>query len=162
MRTFRGELPDTDYVVGAASTALETGINRVTHDRLHAAEKFATVASLLAEYPRPPDTSFWITAHGHYPDLNRTIGEAYENALLYDEHTWGMAHPVGTLQDWSWSDKSRYAYKAAGLAESILGGSLGAIADRIALDNDGQHLVVFNSLSVTRTDVVRVPSKGAG
>ena len=162
VRTFRGELPDTDYVVGAASTALETGINRVAHDRLHAAEKFATMASLLADYPRPPDKSFWITTHGRYPDLNRTLGEAYENALLYDEHTWGMAHPAGTLQDWSWSDKSRYAYRAAGLAESILGGSLGAIADRIALDKDGQHLVVFNALSVTRTDVVRVPSKGAG
>ena len=162
VRTFRGELPDTDYVVGAASTALETGINRVAHDRLHAAEKFATLASLLADYPRPADKSFWITAHGRYPDVNRTLGEAYENALLYDEHTWGMAHQAGTLQDWSWSDKSRYAYRAAGLAESILGGSLGAIADRIALDKDGQHLVVFNSLSVTRTDVVRVPSKGAG
>ncbi len=162
VRTFRGELPDTDYVVGAASTALETSVNRVTHDRLHTAEKFATVASLFADYPRPPDTSFWVTAHSHYPDLNRTIGEAYENMLLYDEHTWGMAHSVGTLQDWSWSDKSRYARKAAGLAESILGGSFAAIADRIALDNDGQHLVVFNSLSAARTDVVRVSSKGAG
>ena len=48
-----------------------------------------------------------------------------------------MAHQAGTLQDWSWSDKSQYAYKAAGLAESILGGGLGAIADRIALDKDG-------------------------
>lgn len=162
VRTFRGELPDTDYVVGAASTARETSINRMAHDRVHAAEKFATMASLLADYPRPVDKSFWITAHGHYPDLNRTIGQAYDNALLYDEHTWGMAHQAGTLQDWSWSDKSRYAYKAAGLAESILAGALGAIADRIALDKDGQHLVVFNALSVPRTDVVRVPSKGLG
>ena len=161
VRTFRGELPDTDYVVGAAATALETGINRVAHDRLHAAEKFATLASLLADYPRPPDRSHWIAAHGRYPDPNRTLGEAYENALLYDEHTWGMAHPAGTLQDWSWSDKSRYAYRAAGLAESILGGSLGAIANRIALDKAGRHIVVFNSLSVVRTDVVRVPSKGS-
>jgi len=162
VRTFRGELPDTDYVVGAAATALETGINRMAHDRLHAAEKFATLASLLADYPRLPDKSFWITTHGRYGDLNLTLGDAYEDALLYDEHTWGMAHPAGTLQDWSWSDKSRYAYRAAGLAESILGGSLGAIVDRIALDEDGQHLVVFNALSVTRTDVVRVPSKCAG
>ena len=54
VRTFRGELPDTDYVVGAASTAMETGINRVAHDRLHSAEKFATMASLLADFPARP------------------------------------------------------------------------------------------------------------
>ena len=54
LRTFRGELPDTDYAVGAASTALETGINRMAHDRLHAAEKFATIASLLADFPARP------------------------------------------------------------------------------------------------------------
>ncbi len=162
VRTFRGELPDTDYVVGASSTARETGINRVAHDRLHSAEKFATIASLLAGSPGSPDAGFWITTHAFYPDVNRTLGEAYDNALLYDEHTWGMSHQAGTLQDWDWADKSRYAYKAAGLAESILGGGLGAITKQISLDEDGQHLVVFNSLSIPRTDVVRVSGKQPG
>ena len=159
--TFRGELPDTDYVVGAASTPLETSINRTAHDRLHAAEKFATMANLLADYPRRTDANFWITAHGNYPDLNETLGEAYDNAILYDEHTWGMAHQVGKLQDWNWSDKSHYAYKAAGLAQSILDGSLQALAEKVALKDDGPHLIVFNALSTPRTDVVRVPSKGS-
>jgi alpha-mannosidase len=140
VRTFRGELPQTDYVVGAISTAKETSINRVTHDRLHSAEKSATIASLISDY--------------HYPA--EEIREAYDNVLLYDEHTWGRAYPAGEGQDWAWNEKSHYAYKAAGLAESILRGSLEAIASNIKLDKQGRHVIVFNALSVNRTDVVRV------
>jgi hypothetical protein len=141
VRTFRGELPDTDYVVGAASTANQTGINRTTHDRLHSAEKFATIASLVSDYAYPAEK----------------IRQAYDNVLLYDEHTWGMAYPVGKTQDWDWADKSLYAYKAAGLTESILFESLERIADKIELKERGPYIVVFNSLSLRRTDVVRLP-----
>jgi len=141
VRTFRGELPDTDYVVGAASTANQTGINRTTHDRLHSAEKFATIASLVSDYAYPAEK----------------IRQTYDNVLLYDEHTWGMAYPVGKTQDWDWADKSLYAYKAAGLTESILFESLERIADKIELKEQGPYIVVFNSLSLRRTDVVRLP-----
>ena len=140
VRTFRGELPDTDYVVGAASTANQTGINRITHDRLPCAEKFATIASLVGSYAYPAEQ----------------IRQAYDNMLLYDEHTWGKDYPAGKVQDWSWADKSLYSHKAAGLAESILFESLEKIADKIELTEQGPHIVVFNSLSIQRTDVVRV------
>ncbi len=140
VRTFRGELPDTDYVVGATSTAKETGINRITHDRLLCAEKFATIASLVGGYAYPAEK----------------IRQAYDSMLLYDEHTWGKDYPAGKVQDWSWADKSLYAYKAAGLAESILFESLEKIADKIELTEQGPHIVVFNPLSIQRTDVVRV------
>ena len=141
IRTFRGELPHTDYVVGAVSTAKETSINRITHDRLHSAEKFATVASLASNHPYPAEE----------------IRKAYDDVLLYDEHTWGMAYQAGRVQDWDWCDKSLYAYRAAGLAESILYGSLNRIADKIELKEQGRHIVVFNSLSFDRTDIVRLP-----
>lgn len=156
IRTFRGELPDTDYVVGAISTAKQTGINRITHDRLHSAEKFAAVASLVSDYTYPAEE----------------IRQAYDNMLLYDEHTWGKDYPTGKVQDWAWHEKSHYAYKAAGLAESILSGSLESIARKVVLSEakdlapagqmlrlpaqQGRHIVVFNSLSIERTDVVRV------
>lgn len=139
LRTFRGDLPDTDYVVGAASTAQETGINRLAHDRLHAAEKAAAIASVVAGQAYPGER----------------IRDAYDSMLLYDEHTWGMAHQVGRLQDWNWSDKSRYAYKAAGLAESVLNVSLARIGDSISRE-EGRYVAVFNPLSFTRTDVVRL------
>jgi len=141
VRVFRGELPHTDYVVGAISTAKETAINRITHDRLHSAEKFATIAALASEPP--------------YPAQN--IREAYDHVLLYDEHTWGMSHPIGPVQDWNWSEKNHCAYKASGLTESILSESLDRISDFIELKEEGRHIVVFNSLSFQRTDVVRVP-----
>ena len=140
VRTFRGELPHTDYVVGAISTAKETTINRITHDRLHSAEKFATVASLASDYAYPAEK----------------IREAYDNVLLYDEHTWGKDYPAGKLQDWAWNEKSHYSYKAAGLTQPILSGSLDRIANKIELKEQGRHIVVFNSLSFQRTDVVRV------
>jgi len=162
LRTLRGELPDTDYVVGASSTPLEAGVNRMAHDRLLAADKFTAMAGVLAGYPRRPEHEHWITKHTHYPDVRQALATGYENAMLFDEHTWGMAHQAGTQQDWDWSDKSRFAYKAAGLADSLLAGSLGTLADAVSLARDGRHFVVFNALPVPRSDVVRVSAKDAG
>ena len=141
LRVFRGELPHTDYVVGAISTAKETGINRITHDKLHTAEKLATIASLVGDCQYPAEQ----------------IRDAYDNLLLYDEHTWGMSHQIGEVQDWDWSDKSRCAYKAAGLTQSILDSSPDRITSKIELKEEGVHIVVFNSLSFQRTDVVNTP-----
>ena len=140
VRVFRGELPHTDYVRGVMSTARETSINRITHDRLQAAEKFATIASTVSDYPFP----------------KQEIRQAYYNMLLYDEHTWGMGCPYGAAQDWSWSDKSHFAMKAAGLAESILESSLYKIIHSIRVEDVGTPIVVFNPLSFSRTDIVRL------
>ena len=140
VRTFRGELPHTDYVVGAISTAQQTSLNRLTHDKLLSAETAATIASLVGDHTYPADP----------------ISDAYDNMLLYDEHTWGKDYPAGEAQDWGWNEKSHYAYKAAGLAQSVLSDALRTIADRIRLEQPNRHLVVFNPLSFVRTDVVRV------
>jgi len=138
---FRGELPNTDYTVGAISTARETGINRTTHEELLSAEKFATIAASITNYPYPKSS----------------IREAYQDMLLYDEHTWGMADPIGPAQDAHWSEKSGFAYRAAALSQDILSKSVNKIVDEIKLSDDGCHIIVFNSLSKERTDVVRVP-----
>lgn len=140
---FRGELPNTDYTVGAISTARETGINRTTHEELLSAEKFATIAASITNYPYPKSS----------------IREAYQDMLLYDEHTWGMADPIGPAQDAHWSEKSSFAYRAAGLSQDILSKSLNKIVDEIKLPDDGYHIVVFNSLSWERTDIVHTPLK---
>jgi len=147
IRTFRGELPHTDYVVGAISTAKETTINRLTHDQLACAEKLATIASLAADLPYPADD----------------IRKAYDDMMLYDEHTWGKDYPAGKLQDWAWNEKSRYAYRAAGLTQQITNGSVHHLVNKIERKEDGHYIVVFNPLSFTRTDIVRVPKfRGSG
>ncbi|MEN6578348.1 MAG: glycosyl hydrolase-related protein [Phycisphaerales bacterium] len=140
VRTFRGELPHTDYVVGALSTAKETTINRLTHDKLLSAEKAATIASLVCDHAYPADK----------------IAQAYDDVLLYDEHTWGKDYPAGELQDWAWNEKSHYAYRAAGLAQSVLTDGLDRIAGNVRLEEGGRQIVVFNPLAFDRTDVVRV------
>lgn len=147
IRTFKGELPHTDYAVGALSTAKETTINRLTHDALARAEKLATVASLAADLP--------------YPAAD--IRKAYDDVLLYDEHTWGKAYPAGRLQDWAWNEKSHYAYRAAGLTQQITNASIEHLVNRIERKEDGHYIVVFNPLSFARTDIVRVPKfRGSG
>jgi hypothetical protein len=144
--TLRGELPNTDYTVGATSTPRETGINRTTHGSLLAAERLATCAALAR---RETDG---------YPA--ETLAEAYESALLYDEHTWGMAHPIGPAQDACWSQKGQFAYRAAALAHDVLVKSANRLADALALPGaaDTYHLVVCNPSSQARSDIVTVPA----
>jgi hypothetical protein len=147
LRIFKGNLPHTDYVVGATSTAKETGINRITHDRLHSAEKIGTVASLITDYPYP----------------TKDIREAYENMILFDEHTWGMARQLGEIQDWNWSDKSHYVHRALGLTKLILYQSTGEITKSIVARSHpakakNKYIIVFNPLSIERTDIVRLNS----
>jgi len=139
----RGELPNTDYVIGAISAAKETGINRITHDTLHSAEKFATIAAIVSDYPYP----------------KKSIDNAYQNSFYYDMHCFGLHHPVGPAQDGNWSEKSNFAYKAAALSQDLLSKSLNRIVDEVELHNEGCHVVVFNSLSFKRTDVVNLPLK---
>ncbi len=136
--TFRGELPCTDYVVGATSTPLETGINRITHERISSAEKFCTMAATVTDYPYPS---------GH-------LDKAYEEMLMYDEHCWGMHHPVGSAQDSSINTKCGYAYAASALAQDCLSKSLNKIADQVNLPEETYYIIVFNPLSWKRTDVV--------
>ena len=141
VRTFRGELPDTDYVVGAISTAKETTINRLTHEQLACAEKLATIASLVGDLSYPADD----------------IRGAYDDMMLYDEHTWGKDYPAGRLQDWAWNEKSHYAYRAAGLAQQVTNASRKHLVNQIERREEGHYIVVFNPLSFPRTDIVSLP-----
>lgn len=139
----RGELPNTDFTIGAISTAKEIGIDRITHEQLQSAEKFAAIAATLTKYVYP----------------GSRIREAYQNILFYDEHSWGMDHPIGSAQDAVGSEKSSFAYRAAALSQDVLSKSLNKIVDEIRVLNDGYYVVVFNSLSWERTDIVRAPFK---
>ena len=75
--SFKGTIEDW-WNFGAASTAYETGINRMNHDKLAAAETLATMAGIAIPERRHP---------------SEALAAAYENLLLYDEHTWGSPTP---------------------------------------------------------------------
>ena len=140
LRLLRGDLPNTDYPIGATSTPHPTGVNRLAHDALTSAEKLAACAAHAGDYDYPAET----------------LAEAYDTSLLYDEHTWGMAHPLGPAQDACLSQKTQYAYRAAALAQDVLSKSTNRIADGLRLSDDGYHVTVFNPLSYARSDVVHV------
>lgn len=139
-RTYRGELPGTDYPIGALSTTHETALNRVTHDALLATERFAAVASEVSDYPYPADT----------------LNEAYDCALLYDEHTWAQADPSGPAEGGDLAQKLEFAYRAAALAQDISFKALNKIVDEVALCEEGHHIIAFNPLPQERTDLVHV------
>lgn len=140
---FRGELPNTDYVIGSLSTPKETGINRISHEQISTAEKFATISSILTDYPYPKEI----------------IDKAYENIILYDEHTWGMDSPLGPAQDAHLIEKKNFAYRGNAFSHNIISKSVNKIVDEIKMDREGEYIVVFNPLSWKRDGIVRVPFK---
>jgi len=144
LRVLRGELPHTDYTVCATSAAQETGTNRRSHDGLVAAEKLAVIDQVLtgANYPAG--------------DITR----AYSDMLLFDEHCYGMSRPFGQIQDWDWNSKSHYAYRAAGITESLLTEATRHISSKVRGNCDETYITVFNPLSFSRDDVVRVADFG--
>jgi len=146
LKTLRGDVPGTDYSTAATCTPKETAIDRNTHDRLMAAEKLATLASLFAgyEYPRA------------------TLDKAYREAFYYDLHCWGLSHIGGPAHDAHWSEKGDRPYRAAALAHDVMLKAANRIVDQITYPEDAYYFTVFNPLSHERTDVVRVPMRTWG
>ena len=142
VQTFRGDLPGTDYPIGATSMARETGLNRLTHERLAAAERYATIACAISktEYP------------------GYLFGETWEDVQRYDEHAFGLAYPLGAGQDACRAEKSVYAHRAAAVSEDLLAKMTNRIADQIRIDAEGIHVVVFNPLAHPRSEAVQFPA----
>ena len=131
---------------GVASTAFETGLNRIAHNEILTAEKVSALAAKL-----DPTGTF------AFPAGEIRTGQA--SSMLYDEHTWGAYNsidaPWSELARGQWAAKSSFAYDARETSRTLLRRGLEALARRI--DADGAYeFAVFNPLSWTRTDVVPV------
>jgi hypothetical protein len=118
---------------GAGSSSLETGMNRTSSDRLAQAE---TLFAML----RPQD----------YPKA--AFNDAWNNVLLYSEHTWGawcsVNEPERKETKEQWAIKRGYATQASQQSETLLAQAIGGKpANEPVFD-------VFNTLSWTRTDLV--------
>jgi hypothetical protein len=156
---YRGELPGQDYPVGTASTALPTAVNRNNHSKLMNAEHLAAMAHI----------------HGKpYPD--EKIQRAYEEVLLYDEHTWGYHFPCGPAVMACEAEKAAHAYRASAEAQDVADKAAAFMADQIRftdvswkepvvsadsnrLKDDCIALVVYNLAAHVRTGAVVVPMR---
>jgi hypothetical protein len=141
--TWQGELPGQDYPVGALSTARATAINRASHAAAPSAEKLASFASLAVGQPYPAEVLF----------------EAYERILWHDEHSWGFEFPAGPAVDAAEGEKALHACLAAGYLHEVTNKAMAAIADWVQLEGEGFYLVVFNTLGVDRSGLVRAPMR---
>jgi hypothetical protein len=127
---------------GAGSSARETALCRNAHESLDSAERLLSLASRLdrRQYPR------------------QDVDRAWRNAMLYDEHTWGSYYSVRQPDHeqaiGQWKIKSQFAVDADQQSRQLLKQGAEAIASMV--DTEDRSLVVLNTASWPRTDVLEV------
>lgn len=124
---------------GAASSALETGINRKTADQLIQAE---TLSAML----------------GGGIEIKR-FDAAWRNVVLFSEHTWGAniskSQPESEFTKSLWSVKQGFALYAEKESKLLLNESLQAITPP---GNMVDAFQVINTTSWNRTNLVTLPA----
>ena len=104
-------------------------------------------------------------------DPSSDIVKAFEQCMLYDEHTWGgfasveefgeafKKLPADKYSDLeaSWADKTNYIVTANKITNEILKTNLNALATSV--NQNGPRLVVFNPLPWTRSGRIEIPGK---
>ncbi|MHB0875243.1 MAG: glycoside hydrolase family 38 N-terminal domain-containing protein [Anaerolineae bacterium] len=133
---------------GPGSSAYETGITRVAHEELASAEKWHAVAAAIG-------------AAGDYP--REAIERAWDQVLIYDEHTWGMwnneSDPFLATTAAEWATKAAFAKDAVAMTHDLLRRGLAAVSGRIATGAE-PAIAVCNALSWERSDLAEVRLEG--
>ncbi|MCS7220843.1 MAG: hypothetical protein RML36_13910 [Anaerolineae bacterium] len=122
---YRGDW--TDYWnFGCASSAREQAINRQSRARLRAADALA--AAVLAASGKAADP--WLLR-----SFSRYRQEAWDQLLLWDEHTWGadisVSRPDAEDTAAQWSHKAHFAYQARSLSLLLQRDALAALARQV-------------------------------
>ncbi|MCE7864350.1 MAG: glycosyl hydrolase family 38 [Bacteroidetes bacterium CHB5] len=137
--TYRGDF--TPYWEdGAASSALETGLNRKSADRLVQAE------------------TLWCMLMPTRDSIS-AFDSAWRKIVLFSEHTWGAAssktHPDGELTKSIWKVKQRFALDGDKETTTLLNMALKTISTD---EQTIKALQVLNTTSWNRTDLVTLPA----
>jgi hypothetical protein len=153
----RGDMPDT-WIHGPMADPRGAGIARHIRPALAATQSLRT--ELAAWGVRPPAQSAY-------------LAPAWENSLLYGEHTWGGAftwiygkYVLKFGKEWqadrdggkfrriesSWDEHTAYIEKARDQVNPVLAEDLRALAG--AVNVAGQRVVVFNPLPWKRSGLV--------
>jgi len=104
-------------------------------------------------------------------DPAKEMAHAYEQCLLYSEHTWGGSAAVNKYGDAfqkippgefanleaSWEDKTDYIRTAGNITTSLLATNLAALAQ--AVNRAGPRVVVYNPLPWARSGIVEIPGQ---
>lgn len=134
----------TDYWnFGSGSTARETKVNRLAARTLESAGMVECMTGWK-------DKRF-----------EAAKKEAQQNALFYEEHTWGASQAVSDPQDYeSLSQlihKQEMAYKAADLAGYVLGTQMEKLADNPHQSDSLEGIVAVNPTGITQEVSLFVP-----
>lgn len=119
---------------GVASAARETGFNRNASDRLQQADAIWALRN-KAGYPAAQFNKIWTSL------------------LLFNEHTWGAHNSVSNPEDPK--AVSQWQYKQAFSLEAKKWSS-DALQSAVAGDSIANAIDVYNTLGVTRTELVTV------
>lgn len=124
---------------GAGSSALETGMNRASSDRLTQAE-----------------TLWAMKNRSGYPVAD--FEEAWKKVLLYSEHTWGawcsVSDPENKMTREQWGIKQSYALDADKQSRRLLDKAL-LLTDKTS---SGAAIEIYNTSSWSRTEIVLIPA----
>jgi hypothetical protein len=104
-------------------------------------------------------------------DPSAGIVKAFEQCMLYDEHTWGGYTSVEEFGDAfknlpankysdleaSWEDKTNYIKTAGKITNAILDTNLNSLA--ASVNQSGPRLVVYNPLPWSRSGRIEIPGK---
>ena len=128
---------------GAASSALETSINRASAERLAQAE---TIFAITRPHDYPADDFY----------------DAWRNVLLYDEHTWGahnsISQPDSEFAQGQWKIKQAFALDGDKQSRALLAAATAPYAGK---GREADAVLVFNTSSWPRTDLVVLPKEFA-
>ncbi len=127
---------------GAASSALETGLNRAAAERLSQAE---ALCAILRPKAYPADAFY----------------AAWREAILYDEHTWGahnsISQPDSEFAKGQWAIKQAFAREADRRSRALLAEAVKPVARQLKAGERTEAVLVFNASSWPRTDLVVLP-----
>jgi hypothetical protein len=141
--THRGDW--TDYWnFGCGSSAREVAINRRSRTRLRAADAAAAALDALGGNQDQDPTR---------RALPGTRQQAWENLILFDEHTWGADCSIWRPDDEDtvaqWNHNAAYAYRARSLSHLLARDALAELARRVERA-PGDAFLVFNPLPFPR------------